>query len=148
MSDVREAVLVRLEAIASESGLFALVARNKKRSSDDRLPACVILDGDEEAEGNDPLARPANAPRRVMMTPEIYLAASAGAVAAGPAINALRVGFLHAVLTDAAMLDILGSNGFMRYLGCATGLAEGRSMLAEMGVSIGFHYMLKPVALA
>lgn len=147
MADTREAVLVRLVAIAEESGLFEVVVRNKKRPSDDKLPACMILDADEDTDDGDP-PRSGVAPRRVAMMPEIYLIGrETVAEAVGPAINALRAAFLKAVLTDAAMIAILGPNGAMRYLGCATGLAEGRSMLAEMGVNIAFHYVLKPADL-
>ena len=75
MTDKREQILVRLLGIAQ--GLPGIVAafRNKDEISDRQRPCIVILDADEAADDADPsgLARRPNAPRRVGMTPEIYL---------------------------------------------------------------------------
>ena len=62
----------------------------------------------------------------------------------GTVINTLRVRFVKAVLGDAQLSLIVGSNGDLRYEGCATALARGRSMEGEMGVSFSFTYVLRP----
>ena len=75
MTDKREQILVRLLGIAQALPGIAAAFRNKDEISDRQRPCIVILDADEAADDGDPsgLARRPNAPRRVGMTPEIYL---------------------------------------------------------------------------
>lgn len=148
MIDKRELILARLLAIANNVAGVKKAWRHKGRLSETARPAIVILDADEAAEITDPPSHSPRAPRRVVMTPEIYLMLSGQPGEVGTDINLFRANFLHDVLTDADLRDIVGTNGDIRYQGCATGLAEGRSLEAEMGVSISFLYILKPEDLA
>ena len=144
MTDRREMILTRLLEIAV--GVEGIVAafRNKDEISERQRPAIVILDADEAADDADPASRPSRAPRRVAMTPEIYILLGAKPEDLGTAINRLRARFVKAVLGDAQLRLIVGSNGDIRYEGCATALARGRSMEGEMGVSFSFTYVLRP----
>ena len=78
------------------------------------------------------------------MTPEIYLMLGAKPEDVGTVINGFRAVFIKAVLMDPGLASIVGSNGDIRYEGCATGLARGRTMEAEMGLSFTFSYILRP----
>ena len=144
MTDRREMILTRLLEIAV--GVDGIVAafRNKDEISEKQRPAIVILDADEAADDADPSSRPSRAPRRVAMTPEIYILLGAKAEDLGTAINTLRARLVKAILIDSSLLTILGSSGYARYEGCATALARGRSMEGEMGVSFSFTYVLRP----
>ena len=144
MTDRREMILTRLLEIAV--GVEGIVAtfRNKDEISERQRPAIVILDADEAADDADPNSRPSRAPRRVAMTPEIYILLGAKPEDLGTVINTLRARFVKAVLGDAQFSLIVGSNGDLRYEGCATALARGRSMEGEMGVSFSFTYVLRP----
>ena len=144
MTDRREMILTRLLEIAV--GVEGIVAafRNRDEISEKQRPAIVILDADEAADDADPSSRPSRAPRRVAMTPEIYILLGAKPEDLGTAINSLRARFVKAVLGDAQLSLIVGSNGDIRYEGCATALARGRSMEGEMGVSFSFTYALRP----
>ena len=144
MTDRREMILTRLLEIAV--GVEGIVAafRNKDEISERQRPAIVILDADEAADDADPASRPSRAPRRVAMTPEIYILLGAKPEDLGNVINTLRARFVKAVLGDAQLSLIVGSNGDLRYEGCATALARGRSMEGEMGVSFSFTYVLRP----
>jgi hypothetical protein len=146
MTDRRELILVRLLGIAQTVPGLVAAFRNKDEISDRQRPCIVILDADEAADDADPSgnARRPNAPRRVGMTPEIYLMLGAKPEDVGTAINGFRAAFLKAVLTDPELAGIVGSNGDVRYEGCATGLARGRNMEAEMGLSFTFSYILRP----
>ena len=106
--------------------------------------AIVILDADEAADDADPTSRPSRAPRRIAMTPEIYILLGARPEELGTAINTLRARLVKTILADAQLAGIVGSNGDIRYEGCATALARGRSMEGEMGVSFSFAYVLRP----
>jgi len=144
MTDRRELILARLLEIAKGIDGIAAAFRNRDEISEKQRPAIVILDADEAADDADPASRSTRAPRRVAMTPEIYILLGAKPEELGTAINILRALLVKAVLTDAALLAILGSNGEARYEGCATALARGRSMEGEMGVSFSFTYVLRP----
>ena len=144
MTDRREMILTRLLEIAV--GVDGIVAafRNKDEISEKQRPAIVILDADEAADDADPTTRPSRSPRRVAMTPEIYILLGAKPEELGSVINALRARFVKSVLGDSQLASIVGSNGDIRYEGCATALARGRSMEGEMGVSFSFTYVLRP----
>jgi hypothetical protein len=144
MRDVREEILVRLLAIAGAVPGVVTAARNRNNIAENERPAILILDADEAAEPNDPVNRPANAPRRIGMTPEIYILLGAKPDNVGASINGLRQRFLGAVMHDAELGQIIGTNGRIRYEGCATGLTLGRKIEAEMGVSMTFSYFLIP----
>ena len=144
MTDRREMILTRLLEIAV--GVEGIVAafRNRDEISEKQRPAIVILDADEAADDADPSSRPSRAPRRVAMTPEIYILLGAKPEELGSVINALRARFVKSVLGDSQLGSIVGTNGDIRYEGCATALARGRSMEGEMGVSFSFTYVLRP----
>lgn len=144
MIDRREMILSRLLEIASATEGVVAAFRNKDEISEKQRPAIVILDADEAADDADPTTRPSRSPRRVAMTPEIYILLGAKPEDLGTAINALRARFVRAVLGDAQLARIVGTNGAIRYEGCATALARGRSMEGEMGVSFSFTYVLRP----
>ena len=144
MADKREQILSRLLAVAQGIPGIAGAFRNKDEISDKTRPAIVILDADETADDADPVNRPTRAPRRIAMTPEIYLLLGAKPENVGIDINALRATFIKSVLTDAGLLLIVGTNGDIRYEGCATSLARGRNMEGEMGISFSFAYTLRP----
>ena len=132
MADKREQILSRLLAVAQGIPGIAGAFRNKDEISD------------ETADDADPVNRPTRAPRRIAMTPEIYLLLGAKPENVGTEINALRATFIKSVLTDAGLLLIVGTNGDIRYEGCATSLARGRNMEGEMGISFSFAYTLRP----
>jgi hypothetical protein len=144
MTDRREMILARLLEIARGIEGIAAAFRNRDEISEKQRPAIVILDADEAADDADPASRPTRSPRRVAMTPEIYILLGAKPEDLGSVINSLRARLVSAVLTDAMLLSIVGSNGDIRYEGCATALARGRSMEGEMGVSLSFTYVLRP----
>jgi hypothetical protein len=144
MTDRREMVLARLLEIARGIEGIAAAFRNKDEISEKQRPAIVILDADEAAEDTDPTSRPSRSPRRIAMTPELYILLGAKPEELGTAINTLRARFVKAVLNDVQLASIVGSNGDVRYEGCATALARGRSMEGEMGVSFSFAYVLRP----
>jgi hypothetical protein len=144
MTDRREMIVARLLEIAKSVEGIITAFRNKDEISEKQRPAIVILDADEAADDADPTSRPASSPRRIAMTPEIYILLGAKPEDLGTAINVLRARLVKAVLTDTSLLAILGSNGEARYEGCATALARGRTMEGEMGVSFSFTYVLRP----
>ena len=60
-------------------------------------------------------------------------------------MNAFRRRIVRRVLTDAGLLALAGPNGFVRYAGCATALAAGRSLEGEMSLAFAIRYILRPM---
>ncbi len=147
MTDKREALLVRLLAICRTVVEVKTVDRNKQIGSDWLLPAISLFDGDEEAlEDFDP-GHPPCTPTLVTMAPEIFVRLGDTPDGVGTELNLMRARILVAVLTDAELKTIVGSNGQIRYEACAPSLARGREILGEMAMVFRLVYVLKPAEL-
>ncbi|HET7412126.1 MAG TPA: hypothetical protein VFJ18_05630, partial [Pararhizobium sp.] len=132
MPDLREEILARLVAIAAEVPGVVSAGRNRVALSESARPAIIVLDADEVVEEEERASRPGHAPQLVVMTPELFVLAGRPAAEIGAKLNAFRGRIIRRVLTDAALVGLTGPNGFIRYAGCATALAAGRSMEGEM----------------
>lgn len=148
MSDTRELILARLLAIANTVPGTAHVSRNNLELADDELPAIVILDGDEkplsEREGKIPEA---DRPFMMLMVPEVCLVANESSPDCGPVLNALRVGMINAVRTDAPLTALLGPNGGRHYAGLVSDLGLGRSMIGRYALKFPIVYRFDPTKL-
>lgn len=146
--DKREAILVRLVAIAEGLPGVAAVLRNVPKLDDTRRPAIVILDADEAVElASEGPRRSPGGPTLVAMTPQVFIhatGASSDDESAGPVVNQWRAAWLKAVMLDAALLALVGSNGSIRYAGAATGFGWGRELRGEIGIEIAFVYYFNP----
>jgi len=140
----REDILARLVAVCATIPGVVLCARNRDEITDRQKPAVIIWDADEVANEGEPKRAGAAGPQIISMTPEVYILTTGLPATVGTDLNALRDALLKAVLTDATLRTITGANGSIRYEGCATGLARGRSMEGEMGVSLSFQYPFNP----
>lgn len=147
MPDRREDILARLVAIAAAVPGVVTAGRNRVALSETARPAIVVLDADEAAEEDEPRGRPGHAPQLVTMTPELFVLAGAPAAEIGPELNAFRRRIVRRVLTDPALLALAGPNGSVRYAGCATALAAGRSLEGEMSLAFAIRYVLRPTDL-
>lgn len=140
MSDVREAILKRLFAIASS------VTPSAKRMAvsihQSERPAIVINDGDEFAETE----KGGLAPVRITLRPSLLLFAADGDNP-GSAINKLRAATLKAVLGDTQLASIAGVHGLIRYAGCEVGIYRGETMEADISLNFEISYVLKPADL-
>ena len=142
MTDKREAILVRLLAIYRTVDGIATVARNKQVAEDWKWPALLLLDGDEEAEEALGRGRPPTGLARVTMTPETYLILGELPENVGTELNRYRARIVKAVLTDAELLTIVGKNGEIAYLGCATTLTLARNIIGDLGLNFAITYVL------
>lgn len=148
--DKREAILARLLVIAEGiEGVKTALRNAEAPQSESRRPAIIILDADEAADSrlDQDTGKPARTSNKVGMTPEIYIMLGDNAENVGTAINLLRARLIKAVLTNDDLKDLCGTNGSIRYQGCATGLAKDRTMAGEMGVAFTFTYVLDPASL-
>lgn len=145
--DRREAILARLTVVLAGIEGVTSFGRNRDDVSERQRPALRLLDADEAAdEAAFERKRPAHAPNIVALTPEIYAVVAGEADEVGPAMSALRASVIKAVLTDHELLGLC-VDGDIRYEGCATGFARGRTMNGEMLLQFTFNYLLDPARL-
>jgi hypothetical protein len=141
MIDRRETILARLAVvIAGIDGVSN--GRNRGDMSDDALPAIFLHDGIEAAEELAGLPRNAVAIDLVKLEPQIWIAATAPAETIGAVINGLRARLVPAVLADADLKSAVGSNGQIRYVGCAITTEGGESREGLMEIKFSFRYVL------
>jgi hypothetical protein len=147
MTFPRELILERLTDIALSVGVKT-VARDVISINDDQLPMIAILEGDEEADEEDPFNRPTNAPRRVHMVPHIVIAAGRQPTTdIGQGLNGIMATLLKAIMTDATLAALTLDSRGVRYLGMESDLAVGRMMQGQMAIKFQFTYGLVPADL-
>jgi hypothetical protein len=142
--DKREQILQRLVEVAAGVPGISTVLRNSDEISEHKRPAIAVFDADESAdEAAERQDHPGRAPNLVVMTPEVLILLGASPETVGTALNALRAKLVKAVLTDAQLIALAGSNGRVRYSGCSTHLGHGRSMEGFISVHFAFAYVLR-----
>lgn len=149
MTDRRELILVRLAAILETVPTIVVVVRNRGELPADQRPAIALLDADETARPGVPQSRGrlTAVPCLVDMVPEIYVVMDPREPpneAIGKDMNTLRVAIVKAIMFDAELAAILGGNGDIRFIGCQTDMASGRTMEGQMHIRMAFTYVLKP----
>lgn len=143
-------ILEQLFAIAETIPGVKTVTWNVITLNDDQLPAIAILEGDEEANEDDPVSRPTFAPRRVIMVPHIVIAArrrrsdESPPLDIGPSLNTIYAALLKAIMTDTTLAGLTLDRDGVRFLGMESDLAVGRAMNGQMAVRFGFTYGLVP----
>ena len=143
--DKREAILARLVDVAGSIAGIKTATRNQDEVSERARPAIAIFDADETAdERAEERGHSGRAPNIVEMSPETLILLGGAAESVGTALNNVRAKLVKAVLTDAQLATLVGSNGRARYVGCSTHLGHGRSMEAAMSVQFAFAYVLRP----
>lgn len=145
MEDKREDILARLPAVAATIfGGEDHVFRNTLEIPEGTRPACVILDGDEEAdESGYGKGRPAHGPAIVTMRPEIHIILGDVADDVGTVLNDYRRELVKAIITDASLVATC-LHGDIRFEAFSTGLAAGRNMEAQGRLDMSFRYVLRP----
>lgn len=144
--DRRELILARLAGVLASVAGVASFKRNDPTVVESKLPAILMLDGDETAgvpRGWDK-GRPAPFPMMIAMRPEVYLFTEEGS-GAGTTLNTIQDAIIKAVLNDAE-LQSLCRDTWLVYEGSQVAFALGRALEGEMGLNFTFNYMLDPKA--
>lgn len=144
MADLREVLLARvLTTLKTISGV-EVFDRNLNDISDISLPAIILFDGGEEAFDN-PRAR-GLAANVVEMRPTVDVYIKEVPETIGTEINEWRVAVLTALLGDATIASTCHGvpNGGIRYLGCETGLSDGRAATMRLSLSLAINYSFNP----
>ena len=149
MADVREDILARLLEVVATIPNIRSTHRNNIDISETRLPAVIVLDGDEESDGaSDVSMKQPQRPYNVQMTPGIVVQVQDDNVVLGSIVTTFRRELIKRVLTDTGLNEIAKTgrlgNGAIRYLGCQTDVGWTRTGYAALTAQFLFKYSLKP----
>jgi|SRR5262245_10241905 len=150
MADTREDILARLVEVIGTIPNIRSVHRNNVDITEDQLPAAIVLDGDEDSDGdNDVSMKQPHRPYNVQMTPGIVVQVQDDNEVIGPAITTFRRELIKRVLMDAELNEQIvktgrHGNGAIRYLGCGTDVGWTRTGYAALIARFLFKYSLKP----
>lgn len=146
MSDPRELILARLKDVLASVPGVVTVTRNEVVAAESKLPAIMLLDGDENA---DPSAqgrgRPPSALNKMTLLPEVYFIIDEPPETVGTSQNAMRFAIIRAVLNDAQLLTLSQDQG-IRYEGMQTALTLGRALIGEAAMMFAIDYTLRAPA--
>jgi hypothetical protein len=150
MIDVRENILARLVEVISTIPNIRSTHRNNIDISDNRLPAAIVLDGDEESDGaSDVSMKQPYRPYNVQMTPGIIVQVQDDNVVLGSIVTTFRRELIKRILTDIELNEQIvktgrHGNGAIRYLGCQTDVGWTRTGFAALTAQFMFKYTLRP----
>lgn len=144
MADKREAILSRIhEILLGVPGFTA--ARNRGDFEAIKRPALIVLDADENEELKPASSRP-GATSLMTLRPEVHIALDPRGThkdSVGQDLSEIRALLLKALLLDAQLITIVGTSGQIRYEGCLTDQAEGRTLAGKMHLMIAFTYAFR-----
>lgn len=150
--DVREAILLRLLAVATGLG-YASAVRNRALRDNDQRPAIIVLDGDETPALQYSTAKRGRGmqmtPVIMRMSPELYVLLKEDRptnMNVGEDLNAKRIVLVAAIAEDAQLRTLVGSNGAIVYNGCTTDLKSGSALTGQMRLDFAFNYVFFPTA--
>jgi hypothetical protein len=144
--DRREEALARLHEIID--GIEGI--RKGYRNLDDiagiARPCSRMFDGAEGLNENaaSPGEHRGGGGHVLTMRPPIGIALSGTPETIGTELNKMRVKFIKAITTDAALLSICGRNGRIRYEGLTSEIAAGRAVEGESFLLFAISYPLIP----
>jgi hypothetical protein len=150
MTDVRENILARLLEVVAGIPNMRSAHRNNIDITEDKLPAVIVLDGDEESDGaSDVSMKRPYRPYNVQMTPGIVVQVQDDNVVLGSIVTAFRRELIKRVLTDTELNEQIVrtgtfGNGAIRYLGCQTDVGWTRTGYAALTAQFLFKYSLQP----
>lgn len=145
MTDKREDILERLVDISAATAGVTYAVRNVLDLTESRMPAVVVLEGNEEpSEAVEPRRRNPQAPIVMTMVPELCIVDTRPSDELGTNLNTIRAALIKAVYEDSQLRTILGTNGWLTYRGLESDLGIGRAMLGRMSLRFAITYVIYP----
>lgn len=150
--DRREEVLARLFAILDDIEGRETCVRNRGILDNDKLPALILLDGDETTKtlsGGNTRGRTGLSVSLVTMTPQIFVVLKLKKPAnelVGQLVNTFRGRILNAIAADEQLKAIIGPNGGMTYDAMETDLKTGSPLEGEAQLNFSITVPCDPKA--
>ena len=142
MLDRREALIARILAVLQTVDGIVVATRNIRHTNLEVMPAAIVFDADEHlAESPDSgLWVPPRTPQMMTMRPEIYVMVAGKPSEVGALLNGLRASIFSAMVQDADIQSLVGTNGRIILDLVQTALAPGRQMSGEMKIVFAITY--------
>lgn len=144
--DKREAVMLRLVAIANAIGDVESAERNAALTDDSDVRRISVLEGAEEVI-EEAGSRHAADKGIVVMIPQLLIACGARTREVGSDLNVIRARLIKAVMTDTELLALTVNKRSIRYAGMDSDLAFAMLMEGRMAIRFRIAVMLDPKAL-
>lgn len=163
MDDVREQILLRLLAILTllvgtgpaqglmnavrDRGVIPPFDQETKLAN---LPAAVLLDGKEDVRVKTLGKNPGGMmpPTVMALYPQVFVIlmprSNVTNEGVGEELSSWRVKVLRAILYDTVLQQLLGPNGEIAYLGCATDMQTGSTMEGQIQLDFVLTYTFDP----
>ena len=142
MADQREAILSRLVALCGEIDGVQAVVRNTLDVAALARPAVVIHDGTELLATAPDDIRARNSSVQIMELSPLVMVIVRGGGAADPGVimSLYRSQIVASILRDSAILAAIGTNGRVRYEGCAVAVPDAEAQEHRIELSLTFRY--------
>ncbi len=146
MTDIREAIMVRIAAVLDDLSGVQTVERNRIAFDDTQLPAVGVLEGDEEVAPNSlgRAARASGRPYIVTATPQVFIRVGGPSADIGTDLNTLRAAIIKALLDDQQLNALAADDGGVQYAGMNSQLHAARSMIGATAMVFVIKYLLYP----
>ena len=143
MADQREAILSRLVALCGEVDGVQAVARNRLDVAGLVRPAVVIFDGLEQM-FDAPSDMHHSELQRMELAPVIMVIVRGGGAAdPGVLMSSYRSQIVAGILRDSTILAAIGTNGRIRYDGCAVAPPDAEAKEHRIELSMTFRYVFR-----
>lgn len=142
MADQREVILARLVALAAEIDGVNAVVRNTLDVAGLARPAVVIHDGTELVATAPDDIRARNSSLQIMELSPLLMVIVRGGGSADPGVlmSLYRSQIVAGILRDSAILAAIGTNGRVRYEGCAVAVPDAEAQEHRIELSLTFRY--------
>ena len=143
MADQREIILSRLVALCGEVDGVQAVVRNRLDVAGLARPAVVILDGLEQLFDAPPDMHHSQLQRMEMAPGITVIIRGGGAADPGVLMSFYRSQIVASVLRDGVILDAIGANGRIQYMGCAVMPPDAEAKEYRIELSLSFRYAFR-----
>jgi hypothetical protein len=143
VADQREVILSRLVTLCGSIGGVQSVARNRLDVAGLVRPAVVIHDGLEQLL-DAPSDMHHSELQRMELVPLIMVIVRGGGTAdPGVLMSSYRSQIVAGILRDSAILAAIGTNGRIRYDGCAVAAPDAEAKEHRIELSVTFRYVFR-----
>jgi hypothetical protein len=136
-------LLQTLDGLAQLDGIKS-VFRNRGEVPAEKLPAVVLLDGQERIK----ISRPLSNPTIFTLNPQIFVVLKPrddiNNDGIGEELSAFRVKIIKLMRDDDTLVAMLGANGQIVYGGHDTDMQTGSTMQGQMQMNFALDYVLNP----
>lgn len=142
MIDRREEILARIRVILEEVPGVKRAARNREDVSGKDRPALIMHDAVEETADFPGRPRKTFSKDVMKLLPQIYILLGDRSEVVGSKVSELRSALVPLIWQDQQLKDLVGSNGFIRYMGCGLDTTTGETREARLELKFEFEYTL------